>query len=35
MIRRISLTALVLLIAVPLSAQAPEGWQLRVDQSTG
>jgi len=34
MIRRISLTALVLLIAVPLSAQAPEGWQVRVDRST-
>ena len=34
MIRRISLAALALLIAVPLAAQAPEGWQLRVDRST-
>ncbi len=33
MIRRISLAALALLIAVPLAAQAPEGWQLRVDRS--
>ncbi len=34
MIRRILLAALVLLIAVPLAAQAPEGWQMRVDRST-
>lgn len=34
MIRRILLAALALLIAVPLAAQAPEGWQLRVDRST-
>ena len=34
MIRRISLAALALLIAGPLVAQAPEGWQLRVDRST-
>ncbi len=34
MIRRISLAALALLIAVPLSAQAPAGLQLRLDHST-
>lgn len=34
MIRRISLAALALLIAAPLAAQAPDGWQLRVDRST-
>ena len=34
MIRLISLVAVALLIAGPLVAQAPEGWQLRVDRST-
>jgi hypothetical protein len=34
MIRRITLAAVLLLIAVPLAAQSPEGWQLRVDRST-
>ena len=34
MIRRITLAVVFLLIAVPLAAQAPEGWQLRVDRST-
>ena len=34
MIRRISLAAFTLLIAAPLTAQAPDGWQLRVDRST-
>ena len=34
MIRRISLAALALLIAVPLAAQAPAGLQLRLDRST-
>ena len=34
MIRRISLVALSLLIAVPLAAQAPAGLQLRLDHST-
>jgi hypothetical protein len=34
MIRRISLAALTLLIAVPLAAQAPAGLQLRLDHST-
>ena len=34
MIRRISLVALTLLIAVPLAAQAPAGLQLRLDHST-
>ena len=34
MIRRISLSALALLIAMPLAAQAPAGWQLRLDAST-
>ncbi len=34
MIRRISWVALALLIAGPLAAQAPDGWQLRVDRST-
>ena len=34
MIRRISVAALALLIAAPLAAQAPPGWQMRVDQST-
>ena len=34
MIRRISLAALALLIALPLAAQAPAGLQLRIDRST-
>lgn len=34
MIRRISLAALALLIAVPLAAQAPAGLMLRLDHST-
>ena len=34
MIRRISMTALALLIAAPLAAQAPAGLQLRTDEST-
>ncbi len=34
MIRRISMAALALLIAVPMAAQVPEGLQLRVDRST-
>ena len=34
MIRRISLAALTLLIAVPLAAQSPAGLQLRLDHST-
>jgi len=33
MIRRFYLSALALLIAAPLAAQAPAGWQLRVDQA--
>ena len=34
MIRRISMTALALLIAAPLAAQAPAGMQLRTEGST-
>ena len=34
MIRRISLAALALLIALPVAAQAPAGLQLRLDRST-
>lgn len=34
MIRRLSPAAMALLLAVPLSAQAPSGWQMRVDRST-
>ena len=34
MFRRISAAAAALLIAAPLAAQAPEGWQSRVDRST-
>ena len=34
MFRRIFAAAAALSIAVPLSAQAPEGWQSRVDRST-
>ena len=34
MIRRLSMTALALLLAMPLSAQVPEGMQMRVDRST-
>ncbi len=34
MIRRISMTALALLIAAPLAAQAPPGMQLRTEGST-
>jgi hypothetical protein len=32
--RHLTLVALVLLVAVPLLAQAPKGWKLRVDRST-
>ncbi len=34
MIRRLSAAVAALLIAVPLAAQAPDGWQTRVDRST-
>lgn len=34
MIRRISMAALALLVAAPLAAQAPSGWEMRVDRST-
>jgi len=34
MMRRISLALFALLIAVPVAAQAPSGWQMRVDRST-
>jgi len=34
MIRRVALAVLALLVAAPLSAQAPEGWMMRVDRST-
>jgi len=34
MFRRLSAAAAALLIAVPLAAPAPEGWQTRVDRST-
>ncbi len=34
MTRRVVLTTHALLIAVPLIAQAPKGWKLRVDRST-
>jgi len=34
MIRRLTMAIFALLIAVPLAAQAPEGWQMRVDHST-
>jgi hypothetical protein len=34
MMRRLPAALAALLIAAPLAAQAPEGWQTRVDQST-
>lgn len=34
MIRQVSLTALALLMVVPLVAQSPKGWMVRVDRST-
>ena len=34
MIRRLSMTALALLLAAPLAAQVPAGMQMRVDRST-
>jgi hypothetical protein len=34
MIRRLSAAVAALLIAAPLAAQAPDGWQTRVDRST-
>src|SRR5688572_30413049 len=34
MLRRLSLAAVALLVAVPLAAQAPAGYQMRVDKST-
>ena len=32
--RHVTVAALVLLVVVPLLAQAPKGWRLRVDRST-
>lgn len=32
--RRFSVAAFALLVAAPLAAQAPQGWQMRVDRST-
>jgi hypothetical protein len=34
MLRRVLLIALLAAVAVPLAAQAPEGWMVRVDRST-
>jgi len=34
MIRRTSMAVLALLVAIPLAAQAPAGWEMRVDHST-
>jgi hypothetical protein len=34
MIRRISMTVFALLMVVPLAAQAPAGWDMRLDNST-
>ena len=34
MIRRMTFAAFALLVAAPLAAQAPSGWQMRVDRST-
>ncbi len=34
MIRRISMAVFALMIAAPLAAQAPAGWQMRLDEST-
>ena len=34
MIRRISVITLALLVTLPLAAQAPAGWKLRLDRST-
>lgn len=34
MIRRLSMAFLALLVAVPLAAQTPAGWEMRVDHST-
>jgi hypothetical protein len=34
MIRRFSVVALTTILAAPIAAQAPAGWQLRVDRST-
>lgn len=34
MIRRLSMAAVALLVAAPLAAQAPAGWEMRVDRST-
>jgi hypothetical protein len=34
MLRRFSVSVLALLLAAPLAAQAPAGWQMRVDRST-
>src|SRR5690606_2682042 len=33
MLRRVFLIALLALIAVPLTAQTPEGWRVRIDRS--
>jgi hypothetical protein len=34
MIHRISMAVLAILVAAPLTAQAPAGWEMRVDHST-
>ena len=34
MIRRLSMALFALMIAAPLAAQAPDGWQMRLDRST-
>lgn len=34
MLRRVLLVALTAFLVVPLSAQAPEGWKVRIDRST-
>ena len=34
MIRRLTLATIAFLITVPLAAQAPDGWQMRLDAST-
>jgi hypothetical protein len=34
MLSRLSVPALAVLLALPAAAQAPEGWQLRLDRST-
>lgn len=34
MMRRLSMVALTMALAAPLAAQAPAGWQMRIDRST-